>query len=161
MKAAQVNAPKGGKYNHIAARWLADNGFSDICAQERHRICRFIENLPAVEAWRDALPPEQRRRINHPSHWTAFCAFKNGIARPQRHPRPDARPSTSGRAIHWSQDVVRRCAMAMKESGSRDWYQLARIGLEAAIANDVELIALLETPKTARRQAAEAALAPA
>ena len=58
-----------------------------------------------------------------------------------------------GRAIFWPQDVVRRCAMAMKESGSRDWYHLARVGLEAAMANDMELIALLETPMPARRAA--------
>jgi len=47
--------------------------------------------------------------------------------------------------------------MAMRESGSRDWYCLARIGLEASIANDVELVALLDTTPV-RRQAAEAEL---
>lgn len=157
MKAAQVNLPKGGRYNHIAARWLADNGLNDISAQERHRICRIIENLDEVTRWRDALPAAQRRRINHPSHWATFCAFKSGAPRPQRHHRPEARPSTSGRAIYWSQDIVRRCAMAMKESGSRDWFKLARIGLEAAIANDVELFALLE-PARKTPQPATAAL---
>jgi hypothetical protein len=65
--------------------------------------------------------------------------------------------AASGRAIFWPQDVVRRCAMAMKESRSRDWFRLARIGLEAAVANDVELVALLDTTPV-RRQAAEAEL---
>ena len=97
--------------------------------------------------WRDALPPEQKRRINHPSHWQNFCVFKNGKQQHQRHhPLPDARPSASGRPIYWPHDVVRRCAMAMNGPGSRDWYHLGRIGLEAAIANDVELIDLLDVP---------------
>lgn len=149
MKAAQVNEPKGGRYNHITARWLAENGFSDVCAQERYRVCKIVENLAEVERWRDALPLEHRRRINHPSHWQSFCRFKKGQARQVRHPRPapSTVPVASGRPVYWSQDCIRRAALAMKESRSCDWFQLARVGLEAAIANDVDLVALLDPPK--------------
>lgn len=49
--------------------------------------------------------------------------------------------------------------MAMNGPGSRDWYHLARIGLEAAIANDVELIDILDVPKPVGQPAA--ALVPA
>lgn len=53
---------------------------------------------------------------------------------------------------------VQRCAMAMRETGSCDWYKLARVGLEAAIATEAELIAILDPPKPARDTAATALL---
>lgn len=77
---------------------LKGNSFDDACC----RVCKIVENLDEVTRWRDALPSEQRRRINHPSHWQSFCAFKNGRPRQQRHePRRDARLSASGKPIFW------------------------------------------------------------
>jgi hypothetical protein len=37
----------------------------------------------------------------------------------------------------------------MSASGSRDWFQLARIGLEAAIVHDGNLFALLDDAQAA------------
>jgi hypothetical protein len=64
-------------------------------------------------------------------HWASFCIVKNGTSRHHRHqPRPVVQSEASGRPVFWPQNYVRRCAIAMKDSGSRDWYQLAREVLE-------------------------------
>jgi hypothetical protein len=86
MKAAGTNIPKGGKYNYVANQWLAEHGFADVCAQERSRIIKIIDNLPAVEAWRATLPLEEQRKINHPSLWFRFCASVEGRPKPRRYP---------------------------------------------------------------------------
>jgi hypothetical protein len=50
-----------------------------------------------------------------------------------------------GRPIYFDQDMVRRGAMAMRESMSRDWHQLARICLESALPHADAVVALLDT----------------
>lgn len=161
MKAAQVNEPRGGRYNYVANTWLRENGFDDISAQERHRACRIIENLDEVTRWRNSLPPEKKRNTNHPSHWASFVAFKRGRERQQRHPRPASStvPIARGRPVYWPQECIRRAAVAMRESGSRDWFQLARVALEHSVTNDMELLALLDARLTRPiRQPRQAAL---
>lgn len=131
--------------------------------------------LPAVEAWRKALPPVEQRRLNHPSLWFKFCRATKparAVTRPVSSPNQPARGKASHRggyhrAIHFDQDMVKRAGDAMRQSWSNDVYRLAAIALAAALRNENDLLALLPAdrpakpapPKPAPRQiAAPAAL---
>lgn len=170
MKAAGTNSPKGGKYNYVAAQWLVEHGFADVCAQERSRIVKIVENLPAVEAWRATLPPEEQRKLNHPSLWFRFCASVDGRPMPRRYPpNPGPRLNSAhlgnhNRPIFWPQDSLRRAHQAMLDCGSNDLLKLARVALEAAVRSEADLIALLDAhPKQThqiRKPAAPRQIAP-
>jgi hypothetical protein len=45
--------------------------------------------------------------------------------------------------VFWPQSAIKRAADAMRESGSRDLYVLARVALEAAIRCEADLLELL------------------
>jgi hypothetical protein len=47
--------------------WLRTNGLGNITAQERYRTQLVIENINAIDAWRNGLDDAQRRRLNHPN----------------------------------------------------------------------------------------------
>jgi hypothetical protein len=36
-------------------RWLRDNGLDGISNQERYRVGRILENLPAISSYREGL----------------------------------------------------------------------------------------------------------
>jgi hypothetical protein len=64
----------------------------------------ILENLPAIERWRDGLEETQRRRLNHPNaiwaHWRR--ATKTEIAAPtRRHVVKGLAAKGHGKAIHW------------------------------------------------------------
>jgi hypothetical protein len=67
MQKAKTDKPLGSTYNHAMGQWLHANGLADIAAQERYRLLLIIENLGAIEAWRNSLDEAQRRRFNHPN----------------------------------------------------------------------------------------------
>jgi hypothetical protein len=57
-----------------------------------------------------------------------------------------------GRPVHWTQDVMRRAAMALRECSSSDIFTATRAVLEAAIRSESDLIELL-SPDTAAMSA--------
>jgi hypothetical protein len=147
LKIAGTNRPVGTTYNAAMGTWLREHDLADLSAQERHSLFRIMENIDAIEQWRNGLPAEQRRKHNHPA---TYWVWRKAISTPRRAAAVRSmRPKKGyGHAIHWPQHVVRACAMAMRDSRSGDWFQLARVGLEAAIGTDEELLALLSAPKT-------------
>jgi hypothetical protein len=42
-------------------KWLRENGLADVAAQERYRAMLVLENLAAIETWRDGLDEARRR----------------------------------------------------------------------------------------------------
>jgi hypothetical protein len=130
--------------------WLRDNGLGDVCAQERYRLLLILENLPAIEAWREGLDEAQRRRLNHPNaiwaHWRRATKPKQPTAPKRQHVVKGTTPHKSGRPIHWDGDAIKRAANAIRESYSTDFYVLARRALEAAVRNENDLLALLPEP---------------
>jgi hypothetical protein len=57
----------------IRRYWLLDQRIKD--PGDRQKLIELMDNLPAVEAWRDKQSPEDRRRWTHPTtihrHWKA------------------------------------------------------------------------------------------
>jgi hypothetical protein len=66
MALAMANAPQGSRYNKMMGQWLDSNGLAGISPQERYRAVLIIENLPEIQLWRQTLPPDTCRKLNHP-----------------------------------------------------------------------------------------------
>jgi hypothetical protein len=139
--------------------WLHEAGLDGISNQERYRALLVLENLPAITAWREGLPEEKRRRANHPNTiWRGFVQQRKGSDMSQasghRAELPTRRKGTGGfRPIGVPQDAIRRAALAMREHWSNDTMQLARVALQAAIRNELDVLELLPDaqPKPAPR----------
>lgn len=155
MKLAQANRPLGAKYNRAMGLWLAGNGLDGINNQERYRIILVVENLPAILAWRESLGEDMRRKLNHPgaiwAHWSKAGTVKPEVV-PRRQPIARREPVRNGsthtgsRGVFWTQEHLRRAHRAMLDSKSSDFLKLARCALEAAIRNEDDLFALIDTP---------------
>jgi hypothetical protein len=156
MALAKTNTPQGTTYNTQTGKWLEDNGLDDISAQERYKAIKCVEHEDEIEALLATLSPEMRRRLNHPNAvWNFFRKSREIPKEPiHRHVVASAMPShPRGRPIHWSQDDIRTGAAAMRESGSRDWFVLAKQCLEAVIPTEHTLLAKLEPPAKNRAPA--------
>ena len=66
MQEASTNRPFGLRYSRLMKKWLTQNGLNDINDQERYRVILCLENLSAIEKWRNDLPWAQRVRLNNP-----------------------------------------------------------------------------------------------
>jgi len=166
MKTAKSNRPYGPAYTRAMRQWIDDNGFSAIPQTERYACHRLLENLPAITAWRDSLPPKQRLKNNHPHG--VFWAWRRSLnLAPPLKKLPSAKmppKPAKGANVYWPQDAIRRAALAMKEHRSNDWLILARAALEAAIRDTTDLDTLstssISQPAPSR-PAEAAALVPA
>jgi hypothetical protein len=154
---AGANKPSGSKYNRIVAELLKEHGLDGINAQERYRALLILENLPAIQTWRNGLDDAQRRRLNHPN---AIWHSWRKAARPERSPSPrvnvvntNGKRPGNAKSVYWSQDMIRRAADAMRGSRSSDLFVLARLALEGAVRSRDDLLALLDEPDTPAFQA--------
>lgn len=151
MEAVKTNRPVGSKYNSAMRAWLRDNGLDGISTQERYRALLVLENLAAIEAWRDALPEATARRLNHPGAvWHAWRRSGSKQSKPvaTEHPLAPsiaaaAERSRRGKAVYWSQDALARAHVAMLRSRSTDLLVLARLALQGAIRDEADLLKLL------------------
>lgn len=156
MRIAGTNFPQGGRYNYAANGWLTEHGFADVCAQERHRIVKIIENLPAVEAWRATLSPEDRRALNHPSLWFKYAATTRRPASVSPGPRPIAKGTGyHGKLPRPSQDTIRIVAAAMRQNWTNDTYVLGDAVCKAMLDHREIFIEFLNAgrPAAVRRAA--------
>jgi hypothetical protein len=62
-----TNAAKGSKYCVIFSKWLRGHPeFQAIHETDRKRMFDCLDNLPAIENWREGLSPAQRHKWNYP-----------------------------------------------------------------------------------------------
>jgi hypothetical protein len=145
MRQANANKPAGSKYNR-----LRDVGLDGINNQERYRATLVMENLAAIERWREGLDEGLRRRLNHPnaiwSHWHRTQKPRRTIETPRplvgklvKPPRPTG-------------DMLRRISAALHETHSRDYIVLAEAAYYAVRMADAEAAApTVPQPITAKR----------
>jgi hypothetical protein len=149
MRQASANKPHGFAYNRMMGAWLRENGLDGVSTQERYRAVLVLENLPAIELWREALPEERRRKLNHPgavwAHWH----------RTQRVPRQHVQAGQSTVAgklpARPTGDMLRRICAAMAATRSNDRIILAEAAYMAIKMAELEASALAKpAPKTAK-----------
>lgn len=63
---AKANRPGGSKHNAAMGAWLRNNRLDGISTLERYLALLCVENLDAIETWRDDFDEKKGRRLNHP-----------------------------------------------------------------------------------------------
>jgi hypothetical protein len=155
LRLANVNRPFGAKYARAFNAWLDENGFREMPYNLRVACCRLSDNIVEIEHFRLGLSAAERAAQNHPEtiirHWrraTRPEPRKAAVSNETTEKRPGKKQQVYHRGVHWHQDMVRRGALAMRDSGSSDWFRLARVCMEAAIrgAADLDLLMTDATP---------------
>jgi hypothetical protein len=67
MNQAGTNQPAGKGYNIAFGAWLEKYGFDDMDKAARSRLFKVMDNLPAIQKWRDTLGQSHRLTLNHPA----------------------------------------------------------------------------------------------
>ncbi|HZJ13205.1 MAG TPA: hypothetical protein VFD26_11275 [Methyloceanibacter sp.] len=85
MRAAKTNRPCGRKYTEFFSAWTKRHDFGGIDPADRSKLIKIMENLDEVEARRNALPPEKRAQLNHPSSvWRDWkCPRRGNSGKPR------------------------------------------------------------------------------
>jgi hypothetical protein len=70
---AHTNAPTGSRYADTFSRRMVQCALDEVHKSVRSRLFECLQHRAEIEAWRDALPLNQRLKLNHPTtvlrHW--------------------------------------------------------------------------------------------
>jgi len=66
MRELGTNLPSGRRWNETFGAWLKENDFDQINKGARSHLQTCLDNLPAIEAWRQTIDLGQRLQLNHP-----------------------------------------------------------------------------------------------
>ena len=82
MRFLNTNQSKGRVWSETFGQWLRENEFDQIDKGVRSRLQTCLENLPAIEAWRQTLGLTLRLQLNHPNavlrRWQAMREAPKG-----------------------------------------------------------------------------------
>jgi hypothetical protein len=67
MRFLNTNQSKGRVWSETFGQWLRENEFDQIDKGVRSRLQTCLDNLPAIEAWRQTLGLTLRLQLNHPN----------------------------------------------------------------------------------------------
>ena len=67
MRLLHTNRPAGAQWSRTFGQWLEATGFAEIDKGARSRLQSCLDNLPAIEQWRQNIGLTQRLQLNHPT----------------------------------------------------------------------------------------------
>jgi hypothetical protein len=67
MRFLNTNQAKGRVWSETFGQWLRENDFDQIDKGVRSRLQTCLDDLPAIEAWRQTLGLTLRLQLNHPN----------------------------------------------------------------------------------------------
>lgn len=108
MARASVNEPLGRGYNEAFGSWLRENGFDGIDKSSRSRLFAVMDNLAEITAWRETLPSNMRRELNHPT--AVLRKWKSSTVAPK--PASEKKPTMRDENIRLTEenDALRKAA---------------------------------------------------
>jgi hypothetical protein len=78
MRLLHTNRPAGAQWSRTFGSWLDETGFAEIDKGARSRLQSCLDNLPAIEQWRQNIGQSQRLQLNHPTVvWRRFQAAQS------------------------------------------------------------------------------------
>jgi hypothetical protein len=90
MRALHTNRPAGAQWSRVFGAWLSENGFDEIDKGVRSRLQNCLDNLPAIESWRQNIGLGQRLQLNHPN--TVWRKWQTAQAAPKGTDRSTSPP---------------------------------------------------------------------
>ena len=66
MRELGTNLPSGRRWNETFGTWLKETDFDQINKATRSHLQTCLDNLPAIEAWRQTIGLGLRLQLNHP-----------------------------------------------------------------------------------------------
>lgn len=90
MRVLHTNQPKGRAWSQTFGAWLQENDFDQIDKGVRSRLQTCLDNLPAIEAWRQSLGLTQRLQLNHPN--AVLRRFQASHSMPEKEKGPGSSP---------------------------------------------------------------------
>lgn len=94
MNQAGTNKPEGKAYNVAFGEWLTKYKLDDMDKGDRSRLFAVMDNLPAIEEWRQALTLTERMKLNHPQ-----AVLRRWKAHIEPEKRKSDKPTPTERAI--------------------------------------------------------------
>ena len=64
LRVTQSNAPWGSAYSREFGHWMKEHGFSAMRPSDRSVAIELVENLAAIETFRQTLSEKRRQRLN-------------------------------------------------------------------------------------------------
>lgn len=126
MRFLNTNQSKGRIWSETFGQWLRENEFDQIDKGVRSRLQTCLDNLPAIEAWRQTLGLTLRLQLNHPNavlrRWqTSRQAPKKGIG-----PAPGNKKDEAIMRLQEELDAAHRELRQLKKgrddlTEGRDW----------------------------------------
>jgi hypothetical protein len=125
MRLLHTNQPKGGQWGRVFGAWLDEQGFAEIDKGVRSRLQDCLDNLPAIEAWRQNIGLAQRLQLNHPNAvWRRWQATSR-----QASPKegPPARPGLREEVLRLQSELdaahreIGRLQRSYDEGNDFDW----------------------------------------
>ena len=74
MRLLHSNRPAGAQWSRVLGAWLAENGFDEMDKGVRSRLQNCLDNLPAIEMWRQNIGLGQRLQLKPPERGMAQVA---------------------------------------------------------------------------------------
>jgi hypothetical protein len=124
MRLLHTNQPKGRAWSETFGNWLQENDFDKIDKGVRSRLQTCLDNLTAIEAWRQTLGLTQRLQLNHPN--AVYRRWQSAKAAPKG-PGDNAKPGLRGEVIRLQSELdaaqreIGRLQRGYDEGNDFDW----------------------------------------
>ena len=125
MRHLHTNQPKGRIWSEVFGAWLRENDFDRIDKGVRSRLQTCLDNLTAINAWRDTIGLTLRLQLNHPN--AVLRRWQAARETSKKGPSPTGRPGMREEVIRLESELeaarreIGRLRQGYDEGNDWDW----------------------------------------